>query len=232
MTKAKRKPETTNIRRSAKTKEQVQKFYILCNGITEKKYFKALCAKLGLQRTNVKSFDHNRLSLVKHVESLFKKKNTDYSIDKKERKYVFIVYDVDSMPIGQSTNVGEIQQQADNACHKCCALGYTYIVSNESFELWLLLHYENLITIRSLHRTELITKLEEHINDYNKTGTNTYECTCDSIEYAIANAKALEAKHNENACSEGRLALVVSHCNPYTNVFKLVEDLYELAQRQ
>lgn len=217
---------SSNSRRfSFKEPEHVVRIY--CNGDTEANYFNSLCKKLRL--TSVKAFScpHNRLSLVNHVKKITTSKRDYFRVCK--YNHIYVVYDVDSLPKGEQSNPGEIKQQADNAAYKCNSLHYIPIVSNESFELWFLLHYISFEKDREIHRDQLCTILKEKIKcEYKKAKTDMIDLIYDKTQVAIDNAKMLERQHSDNK----NTPIVFSKCNPYTNVYLLVEFLQNISKRQ
>ena len=93
-----------------------------------------------------------------------------------------------------------------------------YIVSNPSFEVWYLLHFE--YSTRSyIDAGAAIKELKKHHPGYEKT-SDMYPLLKEKMGEAIANAEKLEAYYNV----EEHLHPDVN-CNPYTDVHKLVKKL-------
>ena len=93
-----------------------------------------------------------------------------------------------------------------------------YIVSNPSFEVWYLLHFE--YSTRSyIDAGAAIKELKKHHPGYEKT-SDMYPFMKKKMGEAIANAEKLEAYYNV----EEHLHPDVN-CNPYTDVHKLVKKL-------
>ena len=91
-----------------------------------------------------------------------------------------------------------------------------YIVSNPSFEVWYLLHYE--YSTRSYKDADAVIKeLKKHYSGYEKT-SDMYPLLKGKMEQAIANAEKLEDHHK----LEDHL-YPDTNCNPYTDVHKLVK---------
>lgn len=90
--------------------------------------------------------------------------------------------------------------------------------SNESFELWLLLHFN--LCGSALTRNILKSKLKECMGGhYEKGDKTTYSRLKNREAAAIRNARSLERTHT----SEG--SLLPEDRNPSTTVYKLVERL-------
>lgn len=95
-----------------------------------------------------------------------------------------------------------------------------YIVSNPSFEVWYLLHYEY-STRYYKDADATIKELRKHYKGYEKA-TDMFPVLKDRMKEAIANAEKLEAYHK----TEEHLHPDVK-CNPYTDVHKLVKLMSE-----
>jgi hypothetical protein len=80
------------------------------------------------------------------------------------------------------------------------------IPSNPCFELWLLLHYEEIHHLH--HRRDILEKLKRHIPGYQKASPGTYALTQAALADAITRAKRLQHRHRPEQDTDG----------PYTNV--------------
>jgi hypothetical protein len=94
----------------------------------------------------------------------------------------------------------------------------TAIPSNACFELWLLLHFEDIQ--QWIHRDEIFERLEAHLTGYAKGQGGHYKGTRKNIADAIVRARRLCERYNPH---EERF--------PYTNVYELVELLYSFATK-
>lgn len=95
--------------------------------------------------------------------------------------------------------------------------------SNECFELWFILHFNNVIT--SMDRKQCLTKIKTLFREklkieYEKNGLNYYEYLKDKIKMAITFAK----RQHQILQSERQTP---DNSNPGTTVYKLVEYLLE-----
>ncbi|MDO9316606.1 MAG: RloB family protein [Gammaproteobacteria bacterium] len=84
-------------------------------------------------------------------------------------------------------------------------VSFKAIASIPSFELWLLLHFEDIQ--RPIHRDEVMARLKQHIPGYEKGVGGAFATTRDSLETAIQRAQGLEAKYNSYNGSEPFTAL-------------------------
>ena len=126
--------------------------------------------------------------------SLFQKAKTRAEESSNVYKHVWIVYDTD-----------------DTTFHA--------IWSNQCIELWFLLHFSYMQS--DIHREEYWPKLTECLKqigagEYEKNRKDMYEILHPYMEYAIGNAKRL------NASNEGKLP---SKAAPGTKVYELIEIL-------
>ena len=92
--------------------------------------------------------------------------------------------------------------------------------SNEAFELWYLLHFEDRYT--GMKRTDYEEKLTQYLKrPYKKNDDGMYAMLKDKLALAQKRAKAL-VEHHSKAKSPPHLS------NPCTHVHKLVEALHKL----
>lgn len=89
------------------------------------------------------------------------------------------------------------------------------IVSIPSFELWLLLHYENIQA--PLDRNEVMACLKQHFLDYEKGTLGAFAKTRTNLEIATKRAQALTEKFSPHTTPE-----------PYTSMYELVTLLITL----
>ncbi|MCL2340365.1 MAG: RloB family protein [Proteobacteria bacterium] len=87
------------------------------------------------------------------------------------------------------------------------------IASVPSFELWLLLHYEDIHA--PLHRDEVMRRLRQHFPSYAKGAGNAYKTTRHRLDVATRRAEALAAR-----CTERD-----NPAQPFTAVVELVKLL-------
>jgi hypothetical protein len=120
----------------------------------------------------------------------------------------FVIVDLDN----KESKAKEIHQlETKNRVEK-------FIVSNPSFEVWYLLHYE--YSTRSyMNADAVIRELKKHYPGYEKT-SEMFPLLKDKMDNAVTNAEKLEDYHKK----EEHLHPDVN-CNPYTDVHKLVKKL-------
>jgi len=98
------------------------------------------------------------------------------------------------------------------------ANGFKVAFSNESFELWILLHYKD--QRGAMGRRQLLREVKKEIPGYEKGMKNIYALTIDKQSDAISRAKTLRLMHNNNGSDK--------QANPSSTVDKLVEYLLSL----
>lgn len=129
-------------------------------------------------------------------------------------KHVWIVYDTDDFPADHIDRV--LQLCVENSTEETT---FHAVWSNQCIELWFLLHFSFMQS--DIHRTEYLPKLTEYLKqtgagEYTKKRKDMYQILYPYINYAIGNAKRL------NALNEGKLP---SKAAPGTKVYELIELL-------
>jgi len=84
-------------------------------------------------------------------------------------------------------------------------VSFKAIASVPSFELWLLLHYEDIQA--PIHRDDVMDRLKQHIPGYDKGAGDAFATTRDRLETATQRAHALAAKFNAYTAPEPFTAL-------------------------
>lgn len=216
-----RKAQSLPNRRKGVLPYERKHLYIFCNGETEKIYFEDICKQLRVPKATCRiiASSHNRLSLVKKVQQQCKREG----ITPDTYTRIFVVYDADIQPKGKESDPGTIKQQVDNAYHSCRGNTYIPIVSNECFELWILLHYVDVTT--PLHRDTLMKRVKDHIPNYHKTQSPVYDLTKSLQKKAKDRASALATQHQY---ATHKIDFVPSRCCPFTNVHELLSAIEEL----
>jgi hypothetical protein len=92
------------------------------------------------------------------------------------------------------------------------AVVFKAVPSVPCFELWLLLHYEEVHSF--YHRTDILDHLRRHIAGYQKGTTGVYQLTEPHIELAVQRAQRLQTRFR-----------AATGTDPFTGVGELVELL-------
>lgn len=130
--------------------------------------------------------------------------NTDYG-DK-----IYLLLDTD---VNQNK-----QKQINEAKVICNKYGIELIASTPTFEYWYILHFECTTRIYQ-NSAQVKNEIKKQINRYTES-MNVFPILIDKMDIAISNAKRVEKYQLENGKN-----LNSEDCNPYTGVYKLVEEL-------
>lgn len=121
----------------------------------------------------------------------------------------YCIFDADIIPTKNKQIINAIKLAKDN--------NIIPIVSAPCIELWFLLHYD--YTTAQISSDEVITRLKRFYPKYEKN-CNIYPEINDKVNIAISNAKKLEKFQLKN-----NKKLQTVEANPYTEVYKLIEEL-------
>ncbi len=133
----------------------------------------------------------------------------DLSLDLSEDDKAYCVFDTDTKPEKNIQIELAIKLAKDN--------DIIPIVSAPCVELWFLLHYE--YTTAVINSNDVIERLKKHYPKYEKN-CNIYSEIKDRVDIAIKNSKKLEKYQKQN-----NKKLQTVDANPYTEMYKLVEEL-------
>lgn len=135
-------------------------------------------------------------------------KNED--INKKYGDKIYLLIDMD---VNQHK-----QQQVMQAKKMCDEYGIEIIISNPTFELWYILHFE--YTTKTYQSSQEVKKdVKTKIRDYTE-GMNVFPIIKKQTMLAIENSKSLEKYQEENG-----QYIFNENCKPYTGIYKVVEEL-------
>jgi hypothetical protein len=186
---------------------------------TEPNYFSEIRAFFRLHTANVQvhpcDFGTAPLQVVKYAKELFEKGNRQKNVQPRAFEKVFAVFDrdehrtyFDALTLAKSLN-GNLRNDERKPAE------FHAIASVPSFELWLLLHYEDILA--PIHRDEVICRLKGHIPNYEKGAKGAFETTRQLLDIATQRAEALKQRFNAFNAPE-----------PFTAVADLVSLLVAL----
>lgn len=145
------------------------------------------------------------IQVVRHAQQLFEEGDLRKGIRPESFDQVYAVFDRDdhdsyfnALNLAQSLD-GKLRND-DNQ-----PVSFKAIASIPSFELWLLLHYEDIQA--PIHRDEVMQRLKQHIPGYEKGAGGAFATTHDRLETATQRAQALAAKFNAYNAPEPFTAL-------------------------
>lgn len=130
----------------------------------------------------------------------------------REYKQIWLVYDKDDFPKDRFDNTdARARETKDSNWHTAW--------SNESFELWLLWHFQEYTA--DTHRTEYVKLLKKHLHEYKKNDEDIYQkvITQGNLDDAIRRAKArIKYYEDQNIKTPSKMKTA-------STVYKLVELL-------
>ncbi len=199
-------------RRPANTRPERKKYLIVTEGATEEVYFSHFKTRTGPQIV-IKDGKDNKLSLVAAVVA---ERDARVAVGEfiigQDEVWVVLDRDKDTSNRRDKANFNAALSLADRE-------GILVAYSNDSFELWYLLHYREVST--ALHRRVIDEKLSEHLGrtymSRHRSGVEDLYEDCvsgqaEAIKRAHALIKKLAGETPENA-------------NPSTTVHLLVEKI-------
>lgn len=119
------------------------------------------------------------------------------------------------------TDVNEDKdEQIKKAKEICDKNGIELITSTPTFEIWYLLHYGYMTKVFQ-NSKQVKEKIEERIKGYSEN-MNVFPIIANKTNKAIQNAKKLEKFQEQNGKD-----LFSEESNPYTSIYKVVEELID-----
>lgn len=186
---------------------------------TEPQYFKEIRAAYRLHTANIEvqpsELGTQPVQVVNYARELFEHGNPHRKIRPQVYEQVYAVFDRDDHPsyfealeLAKSLD-GKLRNDAKQP------VAFHAIASVPCFELWLLLHYEEIQ--HSLHRDDVISRLRKYIPGYTKGESGNFEITRKFLDGAQARAQKLAIQGN-----------AFDDTKPYTDINKLVALLLSL----
>lgn len=194
------------------------KIYIFCEGDTEKIYLKHFENRTyNVEVIPVDSGHTDAIGIVRFAKEYIQKNKLEIPYGDKG----YCVFDSD--PIS-NTNIKEAFNLMEGVRNK----GLDCIFSNPCFEVWFVLHFGNVphgnTAEQMKHYIKKVLKEEIKLADYCET-TDIYHELESRQERAYISAKQLYTRQSQVYC-------VHSHeCNPYTDMFRFIEHMRELKER-
>ncbi|MCK5040236.1 MAG: RloB domain-containing protein [Candidatus Aenigmarchaeota archaeon] len=156
---------------------------------------------------------HGKCTDPKNIVDFAKEEMHNWSIDLDEGDGVWCAFDVDE----NKNNV--LKDEYEHAKTKNIQIA----LSNPCFELWFLLHYKQILS--PISRKDTMVELKKFIKDYEKN-KNINPLLEKKLSTAIKNARKLNEKHEKE-----KTPLIGRESNPSTQVFKLVEFIQQLIEK-
>ncbi|MBE8968176.1 RloB domain-containing protein [Nostocales cyanobacterium LEGE 12452] len=183
--------------RKVNTREVKQRFLIVCEGAkTEPNYFRCFRVPKNVVKIDVQGLGENPSKLVQSAKEL--KNQEDYD-------QVWCVFDRDSWT----------KEDFNNAIKNAKEEGFKVAYSNESFELWYVLHFEFMNT--RIPRSDYLRKLTNLFG-------RTYQKNSETIYDELFEKQAIAIKNAENLLKQ-YAPHIPAKDNPSTTVHLLVQEL-------
>ena len=186
---------------------------------TEPLYLEEIRATYQLHSANVQvqpgQLGTAPIQVVRFAQKLFEEGDLHKGIRPKSFDQVYAVFDRDDH--SSYFNALNLAKSLDGKLRNADRqpVNFKAIASNPNFELWLLLHYEDIQ--HPLHRDEVMTRLKQHISGYDKGTGGMFATTRNQLTIATQRADALARKFNAYTDTE-----------PFTAVHELVTLLTTL----
>ncbi len=183
---------------------------------TEPLYFKEIRSTLRLHTANVEvqpsALGTEPMQVVRYAQKLFEKGDPFKRVRPRAFEQVFAVFDRDDhlTYFDALASAAALDGRLRNELNK--PVKFKAIASVPCFELWLLLHFEDVQ--HPMHRTAVLARLKNYIPGYEKGGASYFATTKAHLEIANQRAKALAA-----------LSTAFDDDEPSTDIFELVELL-------
>lgn len=186
---------------------------------TEPLYLGEIRSKYRLSTANVavqpSQFGTTPLQVVEYAAHLFEQGDDDREISKTAFELVYVVFDRDDHETYHNAlaKAAALNGKLRNDLKK--AVRFEAIASVPCFELWLLLHFEDVLA--PLHRTEVYQRLQQYLPNYDKGQAGHYAQTCQNLADASQRAEHL-----------AQLTTAHDGAEPYTDMHRLVHLLTTL----
>lgn len=176
---------------------------------TEPLYLEEIRAAYQLHSANVEvqpgQLGTAPIQVVRYAQQLFDEGDLVKGIRPKSFDQVYAVFDrddhnsyFDALSLAQSLN-GKLRNDDRQV------VSFKAIASIPSFELWLLLHYEDIQA--PIHRDEVMARLKQHMLGYEKGAGGAFATTRNRLEAATQRAQLLAEKFNAYIAPEPFTAL-------------------------
>ena len=183
------------LRRKAQ-RQPAERLLIVCEGSkTEPLYLGEIRQQLRLPSANVQvqpaAYGTEPLRIVEYAERLFTEGQRALGIHARSFDRVVVVFDRDEHHTYHAAlqRVAALNGRLEN--DERVKVPFEAVVSVPCFELWLLLHFEDVSA--PLHRDDAVARLRGHVGGYAKGQGSHWAVTHDHLEAATARANALVA---------------------------------------
>lgn len=207
-------------RKKQRSRAECDRILIVSEGSkTEPNYFDEIRIDLRLPVRNIRALPSKSgtapINVVQYAREIFERGDMHSGIKPRAFERVYAVFDrddhdsyFDALRLAESLD-GKLRNDERKR------IPFKAIASVPSFELWLLLHFEDVQA--PAHRDEVIARLKQFIAGYEKGAGQAYAITRAHLEIALQRAKRLATLYSAETCP-----------HPYTGVWDLVRLLTTL----
>jgi hypothetical protein len=212
--------QAAQLARKTGQRESYDRILIVTEGSkTEPLYLGEIRSKLRLNTANVavqhSQFGTTPLQVVEYAEQLFLNGDEAREIPKKGFEQVYVVFDRDDHETYHNALDKAAARNGKLRNDLKQAVKFEAIASVPCFELWLLLHFEDVHA--PLNRTEVYQRLRQHLPNYDKGQAGHYAQTCQNLADSSQRAEHL-----------AQLTTAHDGTEPYTDMHRLVHLLTTL----
>lgn len=208
--------KASDLRRKGPSRPPYERILIVCEGKkTEPNYFEDIRQEYRLASAYIRihhsDYGTQPRQIVDYAEHLF--------LQKREFERIYAVFDKDSHTTYTDAIARAEQLNGKLRNDEKYPVKFEAIASVPCFELWLLLHYDNIQAY--FHRDEILKKLKKHIPNYEKGAKGIYALTKPNLSTALDRAKRLTSRFSKLPGTEA-----------YTDVHALVATLQTLLKNK
>lgn len=216
----KHRQKARDLQRRAAVRQAYDRVLIVSEGEkTEPNYVTEICHQERLSTAHVQvlqsQFGTEPAQVVAYAEHLFINGDKARRIEARAFDKIFMIFDRDDH---RSYHEALAKAESLNGKHRNDerkAVSAIAIASVPCFELWLLLHFEDVFT--PLHRTEIYARLRTHLPGYDKGQVGHWASTREWLDTAMQRAEAQAARTN-----------AYDGAQPFTDMHELVRALLKL----
>jgi len=212
--------QASKLQRKKASRASYDRFLIVSEGSkTEPHYFEELRAYFRLHTANIQimpgRFGTDPLNVVNYAEHLFKNGDENIQISPRSFERVYALFDRDEHATYHNAlaKAASLDKKLRNDLKT--TIRFQALPSIPCFELWLLLHFEDIID--PIDRHEALRRLKIRIPGYEKGQSGHFKATISDIGRAIAQAKDFSTLRNAH-----------DNDGPYCDIYKLIERLINL----
>ncbi|MDE1891958.1 MAG: RloB domain-containing protein [Betaproteobacteria bacterium] len=213
-----------DLRRKAASRKSADRILIVCEGSkTEPQYFEEIRQELRLPTAHIHVLGaingNDPLSVVQYAENLFLYGDSHRSLAPRVFDQIWVVFDRDEHHTYHAAleRVNQLNLSMKNDIK--LKVPFEVVASIPCFEIWLLLHYEEVLA--PLSRSVVYQRLRRHIPNYQKGNSDLWKLTNSHVQVAIERAIKL-------ASLKGRS----DDDGPYTDVSFFIDRLRNLTKQK